>query len=84
MAASLVYYGREDCPLCDELLAGLLPWARDRGIAVDLRDVDADPDSQRRYGHKVPVVLVDGLVAVSGHLDLVELDRLLRGGGPSR
>lgn len=84
MAASLVYYGREDCPLCDELLAGLLPWARQRAIAVELKDVDADPDSRRRYGHKVPVVLVDGRVALSGHLDLAELDRLLRGEVPRR
>ncbi len=78
MVGELLYYGREECPLCEELLAGLLPWASRHALAVEIRDVDADPDSRRRYGHKVPVVLVDGLVACAGHLDLAELERLLR------
>ena len=82
--AGLVYFGREECPLCEELLAGLMPWARQHALAVEIRDVDADPDSRRRYGHKVPVVLVDGLVACSGHLDLGELERLLRPGPSAR
>ncbi len=74
----LDYVGREDCPLCDELLAALLPWAHEHGVRVACRDVDADPEDRRRYGHKVPVVLLDGLVVASGHLDIDELARLVR------
>lgn len=76
--ADLVYYGREDCPLCEEMLRELAPWAAARGLVLEVRDVDADPAARVRYGLKVPVVEVDGLLACSGHLDLAELERLFR------
>ena len=52
----LTVYSREDCPLCEELLAELLPWADERGFAVQIIDVDSDPQLLRRYGLKVPLV----------------------------
>ncbi len=76
--SALTFYGREGCELCEEMLAELAPWAAERGLAVEIRDVDADPLSQRRYGLKVPVVEVDGLLACYGRLDLPELERLFR------
>ena len=74
----LTFYGREDCPLCEEMLAELGPWASARGLSILIRDVDDSPDAKRRYGLKVPVVEVDGLCACSGRLDLAELERLFR------
>ena len=74
----LTFYGRVDCPLCEEMLAELAPWAAARGLELRVRDVDDDPVTQRRYGLKVPVVEVDGLCVCSGHLDVPELQRLFR------
>jgi hypothetical protein len=75
--ARLVLYSREDCGLCDEMVAALAPWLQACGLAVDVRDVDADPLARRRFGLKVPVLTVDGQVACCGHLDLAAVERLL-------
>ena len=42
------------------------------------RDVDGDPVLQRRWGLKVPVLLLDGALVCWGRLDSAELLRLLR------
>ncbi len=44
---------------------------------IELRDVDSDPDLQRRYGAKVPVLMLDGALVCFGSLDVTELRRLL-------
>ena len=46
--------------------------------AVQLVDVDADPTLQRRWGMRVPVLLLDGALVCSARLDTPELLRLLR------
>lgn len=76
---TLTVWSREGCTLCDELLGELAPWAAGRGLAVEVRDVDADATSQRRYGLRVPVVTLDGAPVCHGRLDLPELERLLAG-----
>jgi len=40
-------------------------------------DVDSDPQLQRRYGLKIPVLLLDSALVCSGRLDAPELLRLL-------
>lgn len=52
-------YTREGCGLCrraEELVA-----REARRHDVELVDVDADPELQRRYNVRVPVVAVDGV-----------------------
>jgi len=73
----LVLYSREGCGLCDELLAELAPWLAGRGLAVEVRDVDADPLTRRRFGLKIPVLTINGEVACHGHLDLAAVERRL-------
>ena len=46
--------------------------------AIDVIDVDTDPDLARRYGLNVPVLLLDGVVVCRHRLDVPELTRLLR------
>ena len=72
-AARFLVYTRDDCPLCDEFVADLaqLP------IAFELRDVDGDPLTRRRYGLKVPVLTCDGSVVCHGRLDRAAALRLL-------
>ena len=76
----LSLYSRADCALCEELLAELETWARRRSLEIEVRDVDADPVARRRYGHRIPVLLLDGEPVGHGHLDIPELERLVGGG----
>jgi predicted thioredoxin/glutaredoxin len=48
------------------------------GPAVEVLDVDRDPDLQRRFGHKVPVLMLDGEVVCFGTFDRAEVERLTR------
>jgi hypothetical protein len=71
----LLVYTRDDCPLCDEFIAELsqLP------LRYELRDVDGDPVTQRRYGLKVPVLTCDGRIVCHGRLDRAAALRLAGG-----
>jgi len=46
--------------------------------ALEVVDVDADPDLKRRYGLNVPVLLLDGTLVCRHRLDTAELLRILR------
>jgi hypothetical protein len=71
----LVLYSRDGCGLCEEMLLELGPWMAARGAAVEVRDVDGDPLTRRRWGLKIPVLLVDGEAVAFGRLDWTELER---------
>ncbi len=43
-------------------------------------DVDSDPQLQRRFGLKIPLLLLDSVPVCSHRLDVAELLRLLRSG----
>ena len=78
--ARLTLLTRRDCGLCEELLLELTS-LRSRLPAlpaVRLIDVDADAALQRRWGLKLPVLLLDGALVCLGRLDTPELLRLLR------
>jgi glutaredoxin len=58
-------FTRAGCRLCDEaedLLAVL-------GYSPSLTDVDADPSDAARYGLRVPVLEIDGVVVAEGRFD---------------
>lgn len=70
---------RQDCDLCDEMVAELASLGRKIQLPpVSIVDVDRDPDLVRRYGLNVPVLLLDGTVVCKHRLDVDELRRLLR------
>ncbi|MEE9217539.1 MAG: glutaredoxin family protein [Acidobacteriota bacterium] len=55
-------YSRRDCHLCQEAYA-LLSRLRDEAptnLSLEVVDVDASADLRQRYGHEVPVLLVNG------------------------
>ena len=77
--ATLVVLTRPECELCERMLHELTALGRRHPLPpVELRDVDSDPELQRRYGLKIPVLLVDGVPVCSVRLDAPELLRLLR------
>jgi hypothetical protein len=69
---------REDCDLCEELLAQLRQFCTTREAAIEVIDVDSDPELRRRYAHRVPVLLLDGEPVCHGHFDAAEVTRLTR------
>lgn len=63
-------YGRPDCGLCEEMLADLARLVGPRATAdVSVLDVDSDPDAQRKYGQRIPVLLADGEFVCAYRLD---------------
>ena len=77
-AGRLTLVQREECGLCEEMLAELTRLGSVRELPpIDLVDVDSDPVLQRRHGFDVPVLLLDGSVVCRHRLDRAELERLL-------
>jgi len=72
---AIVLYTRRGCHLCEhveEMLAFHAP-----GAAV--LDCGDSPAWERAYGLRVPVVVVDGVVAIEGRFDEPDLVRALAG-----
>ena len=70
-------YSRDNCPLCDEFIAELSRLLAPTAERMDVRDVDADPLTQRRFGLKIPVLTVAGSLVCHGRLDAASVTRLL-------
>ena len=77
-ASRFTLLSREGCELCEQMLEELEAFCRGTSLEVRVMDVDADPRLKSRFGHKVPVLLLDGMPVCHGRLDIEELHRLLR------
>lgn len=67
-------YSRPDCGLCEELmheLAGLLP--PDVAARVRVIDISADPELERKYGSRIPVLMADDEFVCAYRLDPARL-----------
>jgi hypothetical protein len=70
-------YSREGCHLCERMaedLAGVLAGSE---FAIERVDVDADPATRARWGHKIPVLLLDNELVCHGSLDAEEVHKAL-------
>src|SRR5205814_10723763 len=62
-APRLTLVHRHDCALCEEMLAQLQALGSSIALpALEVVDVDSDPQLRRRHGLDVPVLLLDGAV----------------------
>ncbi|HKA38867.1 MAG TPA: glutaredoxin family protein [Burkholderiales bacterium] len=52
----LTVYSRHDCHLCEEMIAGLQELQARFHFQLQVVDVDANPELERRYGASVPVL----------------------------
>ena len=78
-ASPLVLLTRPECGLCEEMSRALAALARRVPLpALIVRDVDEDALLSRRYGLKIPVLLLDGQAVCAGQLDEPQLLRALR------
>jgi len=58
MSTTLTLLSRAYCHLCDDMLDALEPLAKRFGARIVVRDVDADDELERRYGERVPVLML--------------------------
>lgn len=78
LPAGLVVLSREGCGLCEDMLHELAELERNRGLPpVTVVDVDSTPELARRFGLKVPVLLLDGSVICHYTLNSQELLRIV-------
>lgn len=63
-------YTRANCGLCEAMLDELTPWLRERGSRVEAISIDSDSDLRRRYGERVPVLVLEGEEICFGRLEL--------------
>ena len=71
-------YSRADCSLCEQLLeelAELLGPAA--AAAVQVVDIEGDPELERKYGTRIPVLLADGEFVCAYRLEVERVRALL-------
>jgi hypothetical protein len=62
-------YSREGCSLCETLVAELAELLGPLAASVRIIDVDSDPDLERRFGHRIPVLAFDDEFVCAYRLD---------------
>ncbi len=72
-----VLYTRPGCRLCDEVKRQLNALAGELGFSVDEVNIETEPALRVRYGHDIPVVVVDGREAFRHRFDDARLRKLL-------
>ena len=72
-------YTRAGCHLCADAEAVLRRARVGTPFALDVVDVDRDPELARRYGVRVPVVAVDGVERFEYEVPPDLLQQALRG-----
>jgi hypothetical protein len=69
-------YHRPGCSLCDEMMADLAQLLRpEEAATVQVVDISADPDLERKYGKRIPVLLADGDFVCNYRLDAERVNR---------
>ncbi len=56
----LTLYTRRDCFLCDKMKAAIRAVGREIPLSLDEIDIDTSPELTVRYGHDIPVLVVEG------------------------
>jgi Glutaredoxin-like domain (DUF836) len=70
---------RPDCSLCDEMLQELVALLGDRAAQIQLLDISGDAELERKYGQRIPVLLIDGEFVCAYRLDRARLAAYLTG-----
>jgi hypothetical protein len=65
----LTVFGREDCHLCEEMLAELREMQQTVQFGIEFVDVDRDGELEKRYGLLVPVLTAGEQEICHYHLD---------------
>jgi glutaredoxin len=74
--ASLVFYTRQGCHLCDEAL-NVLKRFQQFLPSIRIVDIDSDPSLVEQFNTCVPVVEIDGKVRFRGQVNSVLMQRMI-------
>jgi thiol-disulfide isomerase/thioredoxin len=78
-ASQLTVLTRANCELCEQFLLALSQLAQRYPLPpIAAADVDENEELARRYGLKIPVLLLDGTFVCATRFDAEELLRILR------
>ena len=76
----LTIYSKPGCHLCDEMktvVARAIAVRHD--VALDEIDISTDPDLVDRYGHEIPVLMIEGKKVAKYCIAEADLARMLDG-----
>ena len=73
----LTLYGREQCHLCQDMVAALHITLAGVAFQLQVVDVDQSPELEKRYGQFVPVLMAGEVEICHFHLDRTALDAYL-------
>ncbi|TYL54816.1 glutaredoxin family protein [Nocardioides sp. BGMRC 2183] len=75
-------YSRPGCHLCEEAVVVVAAVCAELGESFQEVSIDGDADLEARYGHEIPVTLVDGAQHDFWRVDPDRLRRALRPAEP--
>ena len=61
MRHKVTLYGKQECCLCDEAMDLLQKVNASLPFDLEKRDISGDPELLDKFGHKIPVIFVDGV-----------------------
>ena len=70
------FYTRQGCHLCEVMLEQLMPMLRGHAD-IDIRDVDTVTEWREKYGTRVPVLEVSGMLICDYPLDRSAVDQFI-------
>jgi glutaredoxin len=74
---TITLLGKPGCCLCDDARRAVEGVRAKRRLALEEVDVSLDPALHRRYGERIPVLLVDGEEAFELGVDVEALEERL-------
>lgn len=60
---------RADCSLCEAMLVELCDLLGERAAAIEVLDISGNPELERQYGQRIPVLLIEGDFVCAYRLD---------------
>jgi hypothetical protein len=77
VASQWLVLSRPDCSLCETLLQELMELPGVRAEQVQVQDISGDVELERKYGQRIPVLLIDGEFVCAYRLDRARLGAYL-------
>jgi glutaredoxin len=77
---SLTMYSRPGCHLCDEMKSIIERVGSRIALTLEVVDISADVELEKRYGLEIPVLLVEGRKAAKYRVSEEQLLRLVQTG----
>ena len=75
----IIFYTKNNCPLCDKAEGTLEPFIRKYNILVHKINISDDQDAYQKYRHMVPVIEFPDDMILWGRIEGDDIKNALRG-----